>query len=101
MAVLTKDEYFDRVNAAMGDRTDDDSISFVEDMNDTYNDLEARADSENWRQKYEENDKMWREKYKHRFFTDTSTLGPNKTDEGDEEEEIETTIEDIFEEEKT
>ena len=31
------------------------------------------ADKTNWKQKFEENDKAWREKYKARFYSDADT----------------------------
>ena len=60
--VRTKDELLERAKSILGDRTDDDAIGFVEDINDSY------TDSENWHQKYLDNDAKWREKYRDRFF---------------------------------
>ena len=45
------------------DDTTDSTLSFIEDVSDTINDLESKASGEqNWKQKYEDNDKQWREK---------------------------------------
>lgn len=71
MAVLNKDDFFNRLNAMLGDSQSDDAISFMEDMTDTYNSLEqaAAGDGENWEQRFRENDAAWRKKYKSRFFS--------------------------------
>lgn len=96
--VLTRDQFFDRINDAFGDESDENAISFIEDMSDTYNALEERANSDiDWEKRYKENDEAWRKKYKNRFFTGSSTVIDN------EEEVIEKgadtiTIDDLFEE---
>lgn len=71
MAVLNREEFFSRLQTAIGTDTSDDSISLIEDMTDTYNDLESRAngDGTNWEQKYKELDESWKKKYRHRFFS--------------------------------
>ena len=101
MAILNRDEYFERLSTIVGDKSDDESIAFVEDFSDTYNDLTNRAtgDGVDWKQKYEENDKMWKERYKNRFFSGNAG-NPNFTypDEIIEEEKKKgITIDDLFE----
>lgn len=74
MAILNKDDFMSRLQGLIGDDNSDDNLSLLEDFTDTYNDLEARTtDSENWKTKYEENDKMWRDKYTSRFFDGDGT----------------------------
>lgn len=70
MAIKTKDELFEMIHTRIGDDSSDEAISFLEDVTDTYNDLEQRANGngEDWKKKYEENDKAWKERYKHRFY---------------------------------
>ena len=69
MAILSRDEFFSRINDVIGERSDEQSISFIEDMSDTYNDMENRATNDtDWKTKYEENDADWRQKYRDRFF---------------------------------
>lgn len=75
--VLTKDEIMEKIKAVIGDSTDDNSLSLVEDINDTFDNF-TKADGEDWQKKYEaehtkfeENDKMWREKYRDRFFNES------------------------------
>lgn len=53
----------------VGEGTDDNTLALLENIRDTYNDLSSRAsDPENWKQKYEDNDKEWREKYRDAFL---------------------------------
>jgi hypothetical protein len=100
MAVLSKDEFFSRLQSVVGTDTSDASIAFIEDMTDTYNDLESRGngDCTDWEERYNELDKAWAEKYKSRFF---STGGGNapKVEENECEQEVtpETiTVDDLF-----
>ena len=71
--VKTKDELLASIKERFKDDTSDETISFIEDVSDTINDLETRASDEtDWKYKYEENDKQWREKYRDRFFNSES-----------------------------
>lgn len=68
--VKTKDEILVSIKERLKDDTSDEALSFIEDVTDTINDLEHKAQDEtDWKSKYEENDKEWREKYKERFFS--------------------------------
>ena len=74
MAKLTQKEFMDKLKVFIGDRTDDDAISFIEDCKDTITD-----DKDDWQQKYndvvkekDELDKDWRKKYTDRFFSSDS-----------------------------
>lgn len=99
MAILDREKFMERIKAMVGDDTSDEAMSFIEDMTDTYNDVtKAKDDSTDWKQKYEENDKAWRTKYKERFFNGSSAddkdiLEPPK-DEPKPEENI--TFDDLF-----
>ena len=70
MAVLDKDTFFNRLHERIGTDTSEESLTFLEDMTDTYNDLSNRAsgDGIDWKAKYNDLDKSWKEKYRHRFF---------------------------------
>ena len=61
MAVLTRDEFFDRVQKIVGTDTSDDSLTFIEDMTDTYNNLDEKAngDGTDWEQRYKDLDEAW------------------------------------------
>lgn len=93
MAKLSKDELIEKVRKYVGDRKDDDTIEIIEDISDSIDSSEA----DEWKKKYEENDKMWRDKYISRFVE-------KKEDELDtptEHEEKEyKSFEDLFEEEE-
>lgn len=69
MAVRTWDELNNNLKELIGDRTDDMSLAFVEDFSDTVSSVAAKAtENQDWKAKYEENDSMWRKKYKDRFL---------------------------------
>lgn len=72
MAVKTREEILESFRAILGENPDDESISFLEDVTDTLDDFEERAngDGTDWKSKYEENDANWRKKYTERFFSD-------------------------------
>ena len=72
MAVLSKDEFFSRLCEVVGDDASENSVKLVEDFTDTYNALEAKADTsetEELRQKLEETNKTWAKRYQDRFFS--------------------------------
>lgn len=71
MAVKTREEILKSLRTRLGENTDDDSISFLEDVTDTLDDFEKRAngDGTDWKSKYEENDANWRKKYTERFLS--------------------------------
>ena len=97
MAVLTRDEFFDRVQKIVGTDTTDESLTFIEDMTDTYNSLDEKAngDSTDWEQRYHDLDESWKEKYKKRFFSGGSSRVIE--DVKDVEEKKEVTYDDLFE----
>ena len=74
MARLTQSEFMTKLKSIIGERTDDEAISFIEDCKDTITD-----DKDDWKKKYddvvkekEELDKTWRQKYTDRFFSSDS-----------------------------
>lgn len=94
MAKLSKDELIEKIKKYVGDRTDDETIEIIEDISDSID----SSDADEWKQKYKENDKMWRDKYISRFLE-------KKEDELDtsaehEEEKEYNSFEDLFEEEE-
>lgn len=67
--VRSKDELLEDVKTILGDSTDDNALSFLENISDTMDDLISKAsDTEDWKTKYEDNDKEWRKKYQERFY---------------------------------
>ncbi len=70
MGVRSKEEILEYLKGKMGEEPDDESISFLEDVTDTISDYESKvSDKEDWKAKYEANDKEWRKKYTDRFFS--------------------------------
>jgi hypothetical protein len=78
MAVKTREEILAEVKARVGGQTDDETITFIEDITDTLSDLETKAqgDGTDWKAKYEENDAEWRRKYTERFYSSSPEDNP-------------------------
>ena len=93
MAVCTTDEILESIKTRVGDSTEDADLEFLEDVTDTLSDLRSKSEGqEDWKAKYEENDRQWREKYRDRFFEKKEELEEVK-----EEPEAPKTFEDLFE----
>lgn len=76
MAIKAKDDLLKYIKEHTKDDTSDETLGFIADFTDTFNDLEAKSkDSTDWKQKYEANDKEWRQKYRDRFFESTPKTG--------------------------
>lgn len=95
--VKTKEEMLAEIKAYIGDRTDDETVSLVENVTDTLSDMEKNGNAE---ARVKEVEVMWRAKYMERFF-DGDTEKKNieveedeETEEKDRSEEI--TIEDLY-----
>lgn len=95
MAKLSKDELIEKVRKYVGDRTDDETIEIIEDISDSID----SSDADEWKQKYEENDKMWRDKYVSRFYEKKEDELDTPTEHEEEEKEY-NSFEDLFEEEE-
>lgn len=74
MAKLSQTEFMNKVKTIIGDRTDDEAISFLEDCKDT-----IEGEKDDWKAKYDDLlkekdqlDKDWREKYTNTFFSPVS-----------------------------
>lgn len=106
MAVLSKKEILEQVKNIVGENTDDATLKFLEDISDTMNDLETKAngDGKDWKTEYENLDKQWRTKYQERFFNGSQEddkkddlLKPSDENKEEEEEEKEPLhFEDLF-----
>lgn len=71
MAVLDRDNFFNRIRERLGEDDSEEALSYLEDMTDTWDDLERRArreGEENWEEKYNNLDAEWRKRYMDRFF---------------------------------
>lgn len=95
MAKLSKDELIEKVKKYVGDRTDDETIEIIEDITDSFD----SSDADEWKRKYEENDKMWRDKYVSRFFDKKEEDLETPTEHEEEEKEY-NSYDDLFEKEE-
>lgn len=76
MAVLTREDYLERLNTLVGEDNSDEALQIIEDFTDTFDNLGTQNDNndnENWKQKYEELDATWRKKYRDRFMNSQTT----------------------------
>lgn len=83
--IKTKEELLAEIKAYIGERTDDETVSLVENVTDTLSDMEKNGNAE---VRVKEVEDMWRAKYMERFF------------DGDKEEKITEVKEDEETEEK-
>lgn len=94
MAVIKKEDLITRLTAFIGEEQNDDAISLIEDVSDTLGDYDSKInDSTDWKKKYEENDKEWRNKYVTRF---TQGVVPEEAQTPEEEKEAPRTYEELF-----
>lgn len=88
------------ITARVGEDTSDEAISFMEDVTDTLNDYESKlaGDGTDWKTKYEENDKQWREKYIARFNGTGEDLNQQSRNQFSENENKTYSYENLFKE---
>ena len=76
MAILSREDYLERLNTLVGEDNTDEALQIIEDFTDTFDNLGTQNDNndnENWKQKYEELDATWRQKYRDRFMNSQTT----------------------------
>lgn len=96
MAIVSKEDLIKRLAEKFGDDNSDEVIQLTEDLSDTLNDFDSRInDTEDWKAKFEENDNMWRKKYKDRFLEPSDN--EEEIHEQDEDENTNVTFNDLFE----
>lgn len=76
MAIKTKDELIQSLNAVLGDNASDEALALMEDVSDTLDDKAAK-DGVDWEQKYRENDAAWRTRYRDRFMNNDNNAQPD------------------------
>ena len=97
MAIVSKEDLIKRLSEKFGADNSDEVIQLTEDLSDTLNDFDSRInDTEDWKAKFEENDNMWRKKYKDRFL-EPSNSNDNESHEQDDDENTNVTFNDLFE----
>lgn len=98
MAVLTRDELMKILQEKL--TADDDDLKILENITDTFNSME-NTENEDWKKKYEDNDKQWRERYKARFAEPSNKPSveekvPDPDPEPQEPKSANYTIDDLF-----
>lgn len=95
MAKLSADEFMKKVQTVLGDRDDDEALSFLEDCKDT-----ITGEKDDWHAKYDalakekdELDKSWRAKYKERFYSTDTNINNDNNDNTDKDPNFDTRTE--------
>lgn len=109
MAVMEIKELIKLVTDKFGETPDDDALSIIENISDTFNDLSGKVNTEWDKEKARleqaviDKDNEWRKKYTERFLTgdnsDDKNVGAD-SHEDDKPKETEITIDDLFTEVK-
>lgn len=88
MSVLNREQFTATLQARVGTDTSDEGLKFVEDMMDTFNEMESKftgQSEEVWQKKLTDLDNEWRTKFQQRFFNSASTTpGDVKEDQEDD-----------------
>lgn len=93
MAVKTKEEILAAIRTRIGEDDSDEALALLEDVSDT---LDEKSGGEDWKKKYEENDKAWRTKYKERFMSSGKEKETEEEIEEDGEGNKTLTYEELF-----
>lgn len=99
MAVVNKDTIMERLRENFNDNDSDDVLGLLEDVTDTLNDYQSRLEENgDWKERYEQNDREWRQKYKDRFFNNEPEpdKDPEPEPDKDPEQATPTTFEELF-----
>ena len=98
MAVKSKEELLESIKGLLADDTSDASIALLEDITDSFDEQKTQAETEDWKKKYEENDREWRQKYRDRFFSTGSEDVPPPKELQPEPDNSPKKFEDLFKE---
>lgn len=96
MAIKTLDEILANVNTILGENSSDEALTLLDDISDTFN----AKDNTDWKQKYEDNDAAWRQRYRERFLTGNTDIDKSvdESDDNEDEEKKSYKFEDLFKE---
>lgn len=99
MAIRTKEDILSSMRERFGEDTSDETLTFIEDVSDTFTDLESKAkgDGKDWKAEAKRIEEEWRKKYKERFFSGKPT--DDSDDDFEEEETKQYRFEDLFKKE--
>lgn len=100
MSIKTKDEILSTLKTLLKDDTSDEAISILEDVTDTFDDMQSKThgDGTDWEQKYNDLDKEWRQKYRDRFFNHSAD-DPEDDETPDDEPVEKVKFEELFSQE--
>lgn len=88
MSVRSKDEILSQLSGILGDNNSDEAISLIEDVSDSFDDFSTRInESGDWKNKYDELDKTWRDRYRDRFFNGASDVDDDFDGTGGQEDD--------------
>ena len=96
MAIKTKEDILSAIRERFAEDNSDETIAFIEDVSDTFSDLEnkAKGDGKDWQAEAKRIDDEWRERYKARFFSGKTEDEPDE--ELDEPDKKTYKFEDLF-----
>ena len=100
MSVLSRDELLEKTRTLLGERTDDEAITFIEDVTDTYDSISGAKSGyteEEVTAKVNEVEEKWRKKYRDRFFGNGGDGDDDDEPDGGATNTEEVTIDDLFE----
>ena len=102
MAILKKEDLLNSLKDKL--TSADEDLVLLENITDTLTDLETKSngnEAEEWKKKYEESEKTWRERYHSRFFEPSTVKEADKEAEALPSKEVpkeqQITIDDLFE----
>ena len=97
MSVKSIEEIMAALKERLGEDTSDETLGFIEDVKDTLEEREKDSKID-WKAKYEENDKTWRQKYRDRFFNGPKPEETEDSSDDEEEPRKKYTYENLFKE---
>ena len=103
MAIRNATEIMESLRAYLGEDVSDETLVFIEDVNDTLSNYERMvADVTDWESKYNQLDQEWRKRYRDRFFEGGQDEAGSHIDDvndlEDQQDEAPKTFEELFEE---
>ena len=101
MAVLSREQLLARISELVEDTSNEQFLAVLDDVSDTYDAQTPDPNQEDWKKKYEDNDKQWRERYRDRFFGKSSDPAPDvkvPLDDDDKDPEPVLTFDNLFKE---
>lgn len=99
--IKSKEEILATIKDRIGDDASDEALTLLEDITDTFTDLETKAkgDGKDWKAEAERIDTEWRAKYRDRFFSDpVDDPTPDPEPDSSVDETLSMTFEKLFEE---